>query len=65
MNVEVAENGKGGWQVEMDGAYHVNFPYQAEAEAFAERLRVRLNAPHLLPEIYEACPDLPLDLGAN
>jgi hypothetical protein len=65
MNVEVAENGKGGWQVEMDGAYHVNFPSQAEAEAFAERLRARLNAPHPLPDLGEIIADLSNDPSSN
>lgn len=65
MNVEVVENGKGGWQVQMDGAYQVSFPCRAEAEAFAERLRARLTAPHPLPGTYEACADLPIDPEAN
>jgi hypothetical protein len=50
-NVEVIENGNQGWKVQLGEAELFVFRAQDEAEAFAERLRTRLTAPHDLPQV--------------
>ncbi|WP_137817528.1 hypothetical protein [Pseudomonas sp. 2FG] len=49
MNVEIEEvQGTAGWVVKLDTCT-VSFRSQDEAEAYAERLQARLDAPHALP----------------
>jgi len=49
MKVEIEElQDESGWMVRL-GDYRVPFRSQAEAQAFAEQLRGRLDAPHDLP----------------
>ena len=46
---EVLKNNKAVWQVTLNDR-PLHFHSQAEAEAFAERLATRIEAPHALPE---------------
>lgn len=49
MKVEInPAQGKAGWEVKLDTCA-VSFRSHEEAEAFAERLQARLDAPHTLP----------------
>ena len=49
MKVEIVEvEGSSCWLVKL-GTCEVSFKSRAEAEAFAERLQTRLDAPHPLP----------------
>ncbi|QQE91193.1 hypothetical protein [Azotobacter chroococcum] len=46
--VEVQGKSKAAWIVRLDG-YTITFRSQTEAQAFAEQLQTRLDAPHDLP----------------
>jgi len=49
MKIEIEQaQGKTDWEVRLDTCT-VNFHSQEEAQAFAERLQARLDAPHALP----------------
>jgi|GEM_PF-1254645 len=54
MNIDVKEvviNNETVWQVKLNDR-PLHFRCQAEAEAFAERLATRIEAPHALPETF-------------
>ncbi|MFB8831925.1 hypothetical protein ACE0DR_27635 [Azotobacter sp. CWF10] len=48
---EVVKNNETVWQVKLNDR-PLHFRCQAEAEAFAERLATRIEAPHALPETF-------------